>query len=483
LLFHSLDFAILLAAVWPAYLLLARWKRQNLLLLAASYVFYGWWDYRFLPLLWASTLTDFFVAREIEANSEPRTRRALLVLSCVVNLGLLGFFKYWGFFESTANGIGHWLGIESAILPALHVVLPVGISFYTFQTLGYSIDVYRGHVRASRSLSDFALYVGFFPQLVAGPIERAANLLPRLMSPRRVAASDLEAGVFLFASGWLRKSLGDVMGGIADPVFADPGSMTASVLLWGLYAFAFQIYLDFSGYTDMARGVARLLGIELMENFNAPYFSRNVREFWQRWHISLSTWLRDYLYIPLGGNRGGTWRIQRNLMVTMLLGGLWHGAAWNFVVWGALHGSYLAIHRRMSPRGDRAAPEPVREASSRLSAWARDGLRMGFTFHLVLLGWLLFRVRPVGERDVLTVALDYLTGLAGLWGGTWSAPPVAFWTLLLVLAFDAMIIRSGTHLWTRTWPWPVRGTVSGLVIGAALVFGSPRFETFIYFQF
>ncbi len=479
MLFNSLEFALLLLLVLPAYFLLAKWKKQNWLLLAASYVFYGWWDYRFLPLLLASTLTDFFVGQRLEGERDPGRRKALVWLSCSVNLGLLAFFKYWGLFESTANGIGHWLGIEATLLPALHVVLPVGISFYTFQTLAYTIDVYRGNVAACRSFRDFALYVSFFPQLVAGPIERPGRLLPRIASERHVSSTDLEHGVFLFASGWFRKSLGDVMGTVVDPVFADPGAHSAWVLLWGLYAFAFQIYLDFSGYTDMARGVARVLGFKLMENFNAPYFSRSIQEFWQRWHISLSTWLRDYLYIPLGGNRGAGWKVQRNLMLTMLLGGLWHGGAWNFVAWGALHGAYLAIHRTFFR--DRATKPS--EAPSTRGRWLRDGLSMLLTFHLVLLGWLLFRVRPVGESSAFGVALDYLAGLGGLASDAWVAPPVAFWLLAIVLAADVMIVRSRSHFWVRTWAWPLRGTVIAVFVGLGYVLGSGTHRAFIYFQF
>ena len=481
MLFNSFEFALLMLLLMPAYRLLARWRAQNLLLLAGSYVFYGWWDHRFLPLLLASTLTDYLVARALEATAAPRPRRALLVLSCVVNLGLLGFFKYWGLFESTANGIGHWLGSEDALLPALQLVLPVGISFYTFQTLAYTVDVYRGRIRAVRSLRDLALYVGFFPQLVAGPIERPSQLLPQIRRDRVVRLGDVEQGVFLFASGWFRKALGDVMGTIVDPVFADPASHGAWSLLWALYAFAFQIYLDFSGYTDMARGVARVLGFELMENFNAPYFARSVREFWQRWHISLSTWLRDYLYIPLGGNRGGAWRTQRNLVLTMLLGGLWHGAAWNFVVWGALHGLYLAVDRAV--RGTEAPGAVGAARPSERGGLARSALGMALTFHLVLLGWLLFRVRPVGDEGALAVAVGYLQGLSGLWHESFVAPPLAVWPLALVLCCDLLMVRTGSHVWVRGMPWPLRGGVVALLLTLGFVLDSGPNQAFIYFQF
>jgi D-alanyl-lipoteichoic acid acyltransferase DltB (MBOAT superfamily) len=315
--------------------------------------------------------------------------------------------------------------------------------------------------------------VSFFPQLVAGPIERASRLLPQIQSGRRIVLADLELGLFLFVSGWLRKSIGVVLGTVVDPVFGDPESSSSWRLLWALYAFAFQIYFDFSGYTDMARGIARAMGFELMENFNAPYFATNVREFWNRWHISLSGWLRDYLYIPLGGNRGPRWRVQRNLMLTMLLGGLWHGAAWNFVVWGGLHGLYLAVHRAWSAR---ARPQEEHGKPRRV-------LGALVTFHLVLLAWLFFRVKPVDDVGALTVAAACLGALTDFTSAAWSAPPFLFWLVGLVLIQDVAIVRRQTHLWFATWPWWARGTLIAVGVCLAFVLGSGSTETFIYFQF
>ncbi len=474
LLFHTIEFALLLAGVLLALTATRTWKSQNVLLLLASYVFYGWWDARFLLLLAFSTGTDYVIGQRLGRTEAQPTRRALVATSCVVNLGLLGYFKYAGLFASTANGIGAWLGLGHLQLPLLQAALPVGISFYTFQTLGYTIDVYRRRLKPCESLRDFALYVSFFPQLVAGPIERAGRLLPQITRARSRGLADVEVGLFLFASGWLRKAIGDQMGHIVDPAFASPDSMSSWTLVWALYAFSFQIYLDFSGYTDMARGVGKLLGFDLMENFRAPYLARNIREFWSRWHISLSTWLRDYLYIPLGGNRGTRLRTLRNLLITMLLGGLWHGAAWSFVLWGGIHGILLAGHRLWQSASSR---------STLRTGLPRQVLGAFLTFHCVSLAWLVFRVRPVAEQSALEIASEYLGGLAGLLSETPTAPPIAFWLVALILLLDIAILRTGTHLVTAHWRWWLRGAVvaGGLALAWVLT-GGPS-DAFLYFRF
>jgi len=356
--FNSFVFLVFLALVLPCYYALSH-KWQNRFLLAASYVFYGAWDWRFLSLLAASTLIDYHVAQALHQTSKLGRRRILLAVSVCANLGFLAAFKYFDFFVGSLSTLLVSLGLGE--LPwAIQVVLPVGISFYTFQTLGYTIDVYRRTQEPTRDFAAFALYVSYFPQLVAGPIERARNLLPRILNKRTVTPARIATGLQLMLMGYLKKTaIADAVAPYVDEIFAHPDQQSSLRLLFGLYLFAIQIYGDFSGYSDIARGVSRLFGIDLMVNFKQPYLSANITEFWRRWHISLSTWLRDYLYIPLGGNRKGKLNTYRNLMITMLLGGLWHGAAWGFVIWGGLHGLYLAVHKLICRDRGRGVEPPV----------------------------------------------------------------------------------------------------------------------------
>ena len=377
--FNSWLFFAFALVVFPLYYHLThRW--QNRMLLVASYVFYGAWDYRFLALLLFSTLVDFIAARRITV-SEGRRRKAWLVTSLAVNLGLLGFFKYFNFFIDSANGLAGSFGIDPGFL-RLGIVLPVGISFYTFQTMSYTIDVYRGKLEPAQSFRDFALFVSYFPQLVAGPIERATHLLPQIERPRRVDLRLLHEGIWLISWGLFKKAvIANNLAIVVDRTFASGAGATGAEYLIAIYAFAFQIYCDFSGYSDIARGLAALMGIDLMVNFNSPYAATSPRDFWRRWHISLSTWLRDYLYIPLGGNRGALWQTYRALILTMLLGGIWHGAKWTFVVWGLYHGVWLSLHRWLAVDRGWTLPDT--------RAW-RIAARAG-TFHAVCLGWLFFR--------------------------------------------------------------------------------------------
>ena len=297
------------------------------MLLVASYAFYGAWDWRFLGLIVLSTVVDYVVGMSLAATGDPRRRQFLVTASIVANLGILGLFKYAGFFAKSLVGLGASLGVEIPAF-ALDVVLPVGISFYTFQTLSYTIDIYRGTLKPTRRFLDFALFVAFFPQLVAGPIERASRLLPQVLQPRHVTWEKFGSGSWLILWGLFKKVvIADNLAFLVNAVYATDASPTGWQVVAGTVAFAWQIYCDFSGYSDIARGLARLMGFELMVNFNLPYAARSPADFWRRWHISLSTWLRDYLYIPLGGNQGGALRTYRNLGLTMLLGGLWHGAA------------------------------------------------------------------------------------------------------------------------------------------------------------
>jgi alginate O-acetyltransferase complex protein AlgI len=335
-------FAVVLGIYWKAP---PRWR--NPILLVSSYVFYGWWDWRFLGLLMISTGVDFTIGRRLHASTNDRRRLQLLVTSLVVNLGILGAFKYFGFFVDGAVDLLTSLGIEASPT-TLEILLPVGISFYTFQTISYTFDIYRRRIEPTNDLIAFGTYVSYFPQLVAGPIERAQHLMPQILNSARPFPDDSgrREAARLILVGLIKKVvLADGVARLANDAFDQADSASAVVLIVGVVAFGIQIYGDFSGYTDIARGVSKLLGIELIVNFTQPYLSRNITEFWRRWHISLSDWLRDYLYIPLGGNRSGTLATYRNLMITMLLGGLWHGASWNFVIWGGLHGAYLVIHK------------------------------------------------------------------------------------------------------------------------------------------
>jgi D-alanyl-lipoteichoic acid acyltransferase DltB (MBOAT superfamily) len=473
MLFNSFDFGIFLFVCLACYFAL-QWggslRAQNRMLLLASYVFYGAWDWRFLGLIAASTLVDYCVALRIAATEDAARRRALLCVSVLTNLGILGFFKYANFFSS---GLRSLLGAAGVDLPdfALDVLLPVGISFYTFQTLGYTIDVYRRQLEPTHNLFDFALYVAFFPQLVAGPIERAARLMPQLLRVRRPTLERFGSGCWLILWGLFKKAvIADNVAVMVDMVYSEAASPTRIEVLLATYAFAVQIYCDFSGYTDVARGVARLLGIELTENFRLPYLAANPAEYWQRWHISLSTWLRDYLFLPLGGNRHGRWLSLRNLAITMVLGGLWHGAAWTFVVWGAYHGLLLVVHRLLQPLLGRIAPA---------GAFARAcwrGLRVFVTFQLVCFGYLIFR------SNDLSHAFSLLTASAGVGlAPDWLGPLLAL-SLPLVLMQLAQAASGDAEVVLRL-KFPVRAVVYASTLLGLMLLGDDGGRPFVYFQF
>lgn len=473
MLFNSWEFLLFLPLVLAGYYLLSR-KGQNVFLLAASYFFYGWWDYRFCALLAISTVVDYFVGSALARGESERRRKGLLLISLATNLGILGFFKYFNFFVGSAEKLLEGLGMQANTM-VLQIVLPVGISFYTFQTLSYTIDVYRRRLEPVRRPIDFALYVAFFPQLVAGPIERATHLLPQIQKRRKVSWEQFSTGFQLIFIGFVRKLLiADVVAVPVNEIFASPEQHGTMTLLIGLYLFSIQIYCDFAGYTDIARGCARLMGIDLMRNFEHPYFSTSITEFWRRWHISLSSWLRDYLYIPLGGNRKGTFNTYRNLMLTMLLGGLWHGASWTFVVWGGLHGLYLAVHKLLL--GEKA---PVTENRRRsLKEWPRDLFLMLLTFHLVALTWIFFRAEGIGQ------AWSYLTGIVSFSGGIdlFGVSKLGLAVLLLAL-IDIPQYRSGSHTVFLRWAWPVRGLVYAGLFVMLCALRSDGDIPFIYFQF
>jgi alginate O-acetyltransferase complex protein AlgI len=391
-LFNSVVFAIFFPAVLALYWALRTPRRQNLLILVASAIFYGWWDWRFLFLLFGSTLTDYVCALGIDrAHARGERGKPWMLASLAINLGSLGLFKYYDFFVGSAEKIWLALGWRPDLL---HIVLPVGISFYTFQTLSYTVDVYRGEFRARRSFVDVAAYVTFFPQLVAGPIERASRLLPQIEKPRRLTARGVQLGLMLMLTGYVKKIvLADGIAPTVEWVFgrAARGEAIGPIeVLIGCAGFALQIYGDFSGYSDIARGAARLMGIDLMINFRQPYFARTFGELFDRWHISLSTWLRDYLFIPLGGSRGGTGRAARNLVITMFLAGLWHGANWTFATWGLLVGLYLVVNRALGLNRPERWSWPLQAAGilATFTVWSFSGLlfraaNIGTTWHLL----------------------------------------------------------------------------------------------------
>jgi alginate O-acetyltransferase complex protein AlgI len=462
--FNSLAFALFLPTVVGLYWAFPRRWRVPLLLIA-SYVFYGWWDVRFLALIMLSTVVDWFVARRLGAMLDGTRRRRWLWISLVGNLGMLAFFKYWNFFTDSAADLLTSLGLEPN-LPMLRIILPVGISFYTFQTLSYVIDVYRRDLEPEPSLVQFALFVSFFPQLVAGPIERAKHLLPQLRNlPTSMRQIDWAGAALLILRGLFRKVvIADGVAPLVNEVFAKPGIYGSVTVAVGVIAFSLQIYGDFAGYTDIARGTARLFNVDLMENFKAPYLSKGFSEFWRRWHISLSTWLRDYLYVPLGGNRGTRWQTYRNLLITMLLGGLWHGAAWGFVAWGALHGTYLVIERWMS--------------RDRKGATGSVSLPVLLVFGIVTLTWIPFRAPSLAQAwDVVQALFGPLAGAQLV-----AAPLVVGLMGLLTIAIDKADLRGRINPVGEA-PSLVRGIAYGGAMVTALLFASVTAVPFIYFQF
>lgn len=463
MLFNSWVFGVFFFVVYLIYLQCGH-RRQNILLLMASYIFYGFWDYRFLALIFLSTLVDYLVGLRLAKITSLRGRKGLLAISVIFNLGCLAFFKYCDFFIKNLNSVLHLLGIYSS-LPVLGIIVPVGISFYTFQTMSYTIDVYRREIKECRNFFDFALFVSFFPQLVAGPIERAKHLIGQVETPRVLDAEKLRTGLWLILKGYFVKVfVADNLAKMVDPVFASANPSGAQSLL-AVYAFAFQIYGDFAGYSNIARGLGSLMGFEIMVNFRAPYFAINPRDFWRRWHMSLSTWLRDYLYIPLGGNKGTPSRTYKNLMITMLLGGLWHGAEWKYILWGFYHGLLLVLCRVIPPLKGLAVPK---------------GIRVIFYFHLTCFGWLIFRCNSLAQ------IWDFPRRIITSFG--WTADALHQLTALCVFVAPVLFLDyiedfvAGPNRFPR-WNFVLRYAVYGIMFGLIYVLGSRGGIEFIYFQF
>ncbi len=440
----------------------------------ASYVFYGWWDWRFLSLLMISTIVDFNCAGKIYATSNQATKKKYLLLSLLVNLGILGFFKYFNFFADSAIKLLNTFGFSPDVT-TLNIILPIGISFYTFQTLAYTIDVYRGKEKATKDLVSFAVYVAYFPQLVAGPIERSLNLLPQIKSPRFIKKEQIYTGLQLVLLGYFKKVfIADGAAPFVDECFAAPEKFGGASLVIGVYLFAIQIYGDFSGYSDIARGISRILGIELRHNFKQPYISANITEFWRRWHMSLSSWLRDYLYISLGGNRKGSLKTYRNLMLTMLLGGLWHGAGWTFIIWGGLHGSYLAVHKMILRDKKIGFTEKPKKPLEMLT-WLGSVI---LTFNLVSLSWIFFRANSIRE------AWQYLTSIDLSFMGIERLliALTVFGSLTCIVDILCWLGDSEVPFYDSWRPWLKGFAYATMVILISFV-GTTGAKPFIYFQF
>ncbi len=471
--FDSPIYIVFLAAVVLLYWRLGR-VGQNRMLLAASYFFYGWWDWRFLGLIAISTVVDFFCARAIARSKASAQRRFLLAAAVAVNLTFLGFFKYFNFFTDSLIRMLQWSGLEGYNPTLLEVLLPPGISFYTFQEIAYIVDVYNRRLRPADSLIDYALFVSLFPHLIAGPIQQPSHLLPQVQRERRLNWDAFFGGLMLILSGLFRKCvIANNCALVANAAFSGRlGEPNLFVLALGAYAFAWQIYGDFSGYSDIARGSAQLMGFHFMVNFRQPYLAGSLQDFWRRWHISLSTWLRDYLYIPLGGNQRGTLITYRNLMVTMLLGGLWHGASWTFVIWGGIHGVGLAVERML---GVGRTAEAGRADLFSVPAW----LRRVVVFHLVCLAWVFFRAEDLGS------ALTFLGGLTNLAWRPEYLIGLKFLAAVVAPLFVIDLINESRHeeyLMEGVPAWR-RLVVATIFMLALTAFSGNELNAFIYFQF
>ena len=474
MLFPTVDFAIFFMVAFAANWVLNPYPRVwKAAMVAASYVFYSWWDWRFVFLLAGATAVAHLGARRVRAALSERRRRLWLAAAVTALLGMLAWFKYYGFVAVNVDGLSHHLG-GGNVVPLLSITLPVAISFFTFMAVSYVVDVFRGRIDPA-PVSEVAVYLSFFPHLVAGPIVRGGELLPQIRARRDPEAVEFARGAWLVTIGLFKKVVVSsyVASAIVDPVFSVPRQHSAPEILFALYGYAVQIYADFSGYTDIAIGCALLLGFRFPENFDAPYTARTLQDFWRRWHMTLSRWLRDYLYIPLGGSSGSRARLWRNIVITMVLGGLWHGAAWTFVAWGALHGvGQVAGHERRRRREARGLPAmaegPWRVALQRVS-----------TFHMICLGWLFFRA------DSLSSARLLLERLVTAWGPAPLVTPLLVATLAAVVGVQYLprdiLVRA--HAAFARQRLAVQGAALGGALLAITTLGPQGVAPFIYYRF
>ena len=467
MLFNSYTFLFFFSFVLIIYWS-SKSKDQNKVLLVSSYVFYGAWDYRFLSLILISTLIDFYVASYIAKDN--LRKRIYLCISIFVNLGLLSLFKYYGFFLESLSALLSLLGIGMR-LPAIDLIVPVGISFYTFQTMSYTIDVYKGKIKPIDNIYDFALYVSFFPQLVAGPIERSYNLIPQIKNLRYFNRVNLIEASYLILYGLFMKTvLADNMSILVDAIYSNDSSFSGLDLLLATYAFSFQIYGDFAGYSSIAIGTAKLLGFNLIKNFDSPYFSSSPSEFWKKWHISLSSWLRDYLYIPLGGNRFGKTKRYRNLMITMLLGGLWHGASWTYIIWGFYHATLLIVYGLISIG-------PVEQRADNQNLF--KPFKVIVLYNLICLGWLVFRCESLSKVFLI---LERILNDFHATDYTFATACIILFFALPIFSHEFWEIQRGIRSFNDR---PILSLIITKIyfIIMIIIFQAPTQKEFIYFQF
>jgi D-alanyl-lipoteichoic acid acyltransferase DltB (MBOAT superfamily) len=481
MLFNSFEYLIFLPIVFLLYWTVKpeKYRMQNIILIIASYIFYGFWDYRFLFLLVFSTSLDYFTGLKIYEAKLPRYRKIWLLISIVINLGFLGFFKYYNFFIESFSILLSHIGLQAHSW-TLRIILPVGISFYTFHGLSYVLDIYHGKIKPTKNIIDYSLFVGFFPLLVAGPIERATHLLPQLQKPRYFNSQSAGDGLKQILWGLFKKVvIADNCAVIVNNVFENYASLPASALIIGAVFFSFQIYGDFSGYSDIALGSARLFGVELLRNFSYPYFSRDIAEFWRRWHISLTTWFRDYLYIPLGGSRGSKKQTVRNTFIIFLVSGFWHGANWTFIMWGFLHALFflpLLLLGRNRKNINSAA-------ENRFLPGIKEFSQIILTFIFVTLAWIVFRAESLNQA-VLYIYNMFSLSITQMPAGIGLRKGVTIGFFILLLLCVEWIQRKKLHALQLSPQIPVvlRWCIYYLIIGVILQWGGGQ-QSFIYFQF
>ncbi|MFI5263545.1 MAG: MBOAT family O-acyltransferase [Candidatus Kapaibacterium sp.] len=474
MIFNSLAFAIFLPVVLALYYVLP-FKGQNRMLLVASLFFYAWWDWRFLGLLALTILIDFYASHAVYRATTHKRKKQWMLLSIISNVTVLVIFKYSNFFVQTFAVLLTKLGF-SVTAPILQLVLPIGISFYTFMSMAYVIDVYRGQLTPTKHLFDFALFVCYFPHLVAGPILRAPQLLPQLTHERKIKLEQIRDGIALIIIGYVRKVvIADIIAPMVSGAFSQMDTLGSGDLILRMYLFAIQLYGDFAGYSDIARGVSKLFGIELNLNFATPYLSQNITEFWRRWHISLSSWLRDYVYIPLGGNRKGKFRTYLNNFLTMLIGGLWHGANWTYIIWGALNGIYLGIHKVYLDITGKSGKQSLEQGK-----WTfLTPFKVFFVFTLAAFAFIIFR------SPNFSSAWHYISKMFSFQGGITQVGSSMFIIPFVLLAFLIDIAQYtgwGERFIARTPLWQ-RAIVLGVLFALVLVAGSDNSQPFIYYQF